>query len=313
MNINFNNINNKELLENFKKLLKKENLKRPSLVFLAFLMSFSSLGAAKYEKEEIPENDISNEEVLEDVKDETNTTSNQKEVIETFNNISNLLSQKIIEYTNSNEYKIAKACKNYNLTRDQFEIICGIVLHEAQAYSYVDAYGVINTLVNRIYCSRWVNQVNRSQGAGKGNNIFNQVIQRGQFSVYANKTYTKYLYADPSVQIGKQAVIDVLSADVYPRVHNCTQFRWNAYGRGIHLSNRGNWYISPIASYEYTSNNFTNVTVADLVKREQELKNKPKTVSYVTNNESTEVHANSIVNDQTESLTEDTLELTLKP
>ena len=61
--------------------------------------------------------------------------------------------KKLDSYTSAitKEDKIKYILEKYNLTNEQFKILSAIVLSEAQANSYDDAYAVINTIYNRIH------------------------------------------------------------------------------------------------------------------------------------------------------------------
>lgn len=99
--------------------------------------------------------------------------------------------------------------KTYNLTDEQFDIICAVVLAEAWVNSYEDAYAVINTIFNRTRSYAWHYSVDKDFGEGAGFSLYYQVILAGQFSVYSNGEYKKFLGVRDLP--GYKAVLDFLT------------------------------------------------------------------------------------------------------
>ena len=182
----------------------------------------------------------------------------------------------------TNEEKINIICEKYNLTKDQFNVIVAVVLAEAESNSYEDAYAVINTIYNRSISSVWIYDVDNLQGSGLGTNIYNQVIQKGQFDVYwSSKSYLNFLDVLPEEQPGAQAVIDFLygvpveledGTTIYlpERLHNYVNF----VGQGVTPSykyytftSHGNRYGVAMKEEHYTSHDFTEISEADLEAR----------------------------------------------
>ena len=89
----------------------------------------------------------------------------------------------------SNNTKLNYILKKYNLTSEQFSILCGIVLSEAEGNSYEDAYAVINTIYNRTHAKNWVRSVNNYFGKGNGTSLYYQAISPRQFTVYSSGSY----------------------------------------------------------------------------------------------------------------------------
>lgn len=111
--------------------------------------------------------------------------------------------------------------EDYNLTENEFNVLCAIVLSEAKANSYDDAYAVINTIYNRCQSNKWVNYVDNILGEGKGRNLYYQAILPGQFIVYDTGRYLKNLNNKNS--IGYSAIIDFLNSKEC--IHDYLSFR----------------------------------------------------------------------------------------
>ena len=163
----------------------------------------------------------------------------------------------------SNEEKIAIICSRYNLTREQFEVICAVILSDCD--SYVDAYAAINSIYNCSISSRWVNYI-------KSSNLYNIVTYSGLYSKYGNGEYKEYLNASPEVEPGKQAVIDFLFEETPKVIHNYSFWRSNGSPNGVNFSPRGNVYYLSVKSNEYLSNNFVYVPVDQIIERQEELR-----------------------------------------
>ena len=121
----------------------------------------------------------------------------------------------------SNEDKREIILQKYQLTSDEFDVLCAIVLAEAEYNSYEDAYAVINTIYNRTKSNRWIKSVNNKFGNNKGENLYYQAIAPRQFTVYEHGSYKKYLGDRKS--IGYQAIIDFLYTEEL--LHNYLSFR----------------------------------------------------------------------------------------
>ena len=79
----------------------------------------------------------------------------------------------------------------YNLTSDEFNVLCAVVMGEAKENDYRDAYAVINTIYNRTKSNTWINYVANIMGCD-GTSLFNQVVCTGQFEAYYNGRYQKF-------------------------------------------------------------------------------------------------------------------------
>ena len=114
-----------------------------------------------------------------------------------------------------NETIIENILREYDLTRYQFDVIVGIVLAEAKACSYDDAYGVINTIGNRTNSITW------STYFTNGENLYIQAVAPGQFAVYEEGKYLNYLGCYD--EAGYQAIIDYLTSGI--TIHDYLSFK----------------------------------------------------------------------------------------
>lgn len=117
------------------------------------------------------------------------------------------------------EEKIEKILRKFNLTEEELNVCCAIAIAEAcgEGTNYEEATHVINTAYNRIISARWV--------ASLGDNLYEQMTAPDQFVVYQNGIYTKYLGRTDLP--GYQAVIDFLSNTSEVEVHDYLSFRSN--------------------------------------------------------------------------------------
>ncbi len=116
--------------------------------------------------------------------------------------------------------KVSYILKNYNLTKDEFNVLCAIVLSEA-ANTYDDAYAVINTIYNRTHAKNWVRSVDGKFGKGKGKNLYYQAISPGQFTVYSSGSYKRHL--NDTKKVGYTAILDFLYTEEI--MHDYLSFR----------------------------------------------------------------------------------------
>lgn len=92
--------------------------------------------------------------------------------------------------------------EDYNLSEEEFSVLCAIVMAEAKTNSYNDSYAVINTIYNRTKSIKWSSYVEN------GDNLYSQATFPGQFVVYENGSYLKYLGCEDGDSY--QAIIDFL-------------------------------------------------------------------------------------------------------
>ncbi|MBE6157049.1 MAG: hypothetical protein E7161_04855 [Firmicutes bacterium] len=144
----------------------------------------------------------------------------------------------------THEEKIEYILTKYNLSKYQFKVLCGIVLSEAQANSYEDAYAVINTIYNRTHSKSWVKYINNRYGKDKGENLYYQSIAPNQFTVYQSGRYQKNMNNTKSV--GYDAIIDFLYTEEV--MHNYLSFRSHSIKikNSESFSNRGNNYFNTL-------------------------------------------------------------------
>lgn len=106
------------------------------------------------------------------------------------------------------EEKIDIILEKFNLTLEQFDVLCAIAITEAKPNSYEDTYAVINTIYNRTITQSWVNDINKSYDMDVGGNLYYQAIHPNQFVVYQNGNYANNLNVREGEQF--QAIIDFL-------------------------------------------------------------------------------------------------------
>lgn len=133
--------------------------------------------------------------------------------------------------------------KNYNLTENEFKVLVGITLSEAEQNSYEDAYAVINTIYNRTHSKNWIKSVNSKFGDKKGESLYYQAISPNQFTVYKSGSYKKHMN-DISGE-GYRAIIDFLYSEKI--MHNYLSFR----SHSIKISNS--------ESFSENGNNYFNI------------------------------------------------------
>lgn len=148
------------------------------------------------------------------------------------------------EITLNNEEKEAIILEKYQLSSQEFAVVCAIVLAEAEYNSYEDAYAVINTIYNRTKSNRWIKSVDNKFGNNKGESLYYQAISPRQFTVYESGSYKKYLGDKKS--IGYQAIIDFLYTEKI--LHNYLSFRshYIKIEGSETFSSKGNNYFNEI-------------------------------------------------------------------
>ncbi len=151
--------------------------------------------------------------------------------------------------TITKEDKIEVILDKYNLTMKEFKILRAIVLSEAEANSYEDAYAVINTIYNRTHSKNWVKSVSNKFGKNKGYSLYYQAIHPNQFTVYQSGAYKKNLNNDKS--IGNDAIIDFLYEEEI--MHNYLSFRSHniKIKNSESFSKKGNNYFNEIKEENY--------------------------------------------------------------
>ncbi len=167
-----------------------------------------------FEEEEIPEEllevkpeDTKLEELpsIDVVKEEKPEPKVEKEEIIT----TPLVSVDASKYSNKEEagFKVTEGNQNYTLEGNEFDVVVAVVAGEFDE-TLDDALGVVSVILNRCDNSNWRRWA--------GENPYSQVIRKGQFEVYFEGYYLKYMpggsqYGKSKYNIAKQAVIDGLN------------------------------------------------------------------------------------------------------
>ena len=117
------------------------------------------------------------------------------------------------------EEKIESILELFDLTYEELDVCCAIAVAEAccDGYDYEEAHHVINTAYNRICSEAWISSC--------GASLYEQMTAPGQFVVYENGSYLKYLGRDDLP--GYQAVVDFLSGTSDILHHSFLSFRSN--------------------------------------------------------------------------------------
>lgn len=198
----------------------KETAVKAGSVLLAFFIFFSLMGKMKdfkmpvgQEQEIISEMPKDKKEAADTIKitrEEPSTaieTTTETTTVETFvtevstteiitekqTQPENLYTEKEIDAALQNSDKISYVLSEYNLTLEQFDILCAIAMAEAKENSYEDAYAVINTIYNRTISKKWNSFCAQYYGTACARNLYYQAITPGQFVVYENGRYAKFL------------------------------------------------------------------------------------------------------------------------
>ncbi len=157
------------------------------------------------------------------------------------NNYVSLDTFKTIALTNIDKKDII--LEKYNLTNNEFNVIVGVVLAEADD-TYEDAYAVINTIYNRTHSKNWIGFASKRFGKDKGKSLYYQVILPNQFTVYASGSYKRKMHNTDS--LGYQAIIDFLYTEKV--MHNYLSFRadYIKVANSESYSPKGNNYFGEI-------------------------------------------------------------------
>ena len=149
-----------------------------------------------------------------------------------------------VTYVLTKEEKKDYILEKYNLTDNEFKVVVGIVLSEAEANSYEDAYAVINTIYNRTQSKRWVKYINNIYGKDKGLSLYYQAIAPNQFTVYKSGAYKRNINNTESK--GYDAIIDFLYTENI--LHNYLSFRSNyiKIDGSVAFSSEGNNYFNEL-------------------------------------------------------------------
>lgn len=128
----------------------------------------------------------------------------------------------------------------YNLTSDEFNVLCAVVMGEAKENDYRDAYAVINTIYNRTKSNTWINYVANIMGCD-GTSLFNQVVCTGQFEAYYNGRYQKFLGIKDNQAYN--AIIDFLvSEEIMHEYLSFVAAYGESYGKEQFVSDGNRYY-----------------------------------------------------------------------
>lgn len=128
----------------------------------------------------------------------------------------------------------------YNLTSDEFNVLCAVVMGEAKENDYRDAYAVINTIYNRTKSNTWINYVANIMDCD-GTSLFNQVVCTGQFEAYYNGRYQKFLGVKDNQAY--KAIIDFLvSEEIMHEYLSFVAAYGESYGKEQFVSDGNRYY-----------------------------------------------------------------------
>ena len=205
----------KILQEKMLNLIRKPKVKKTTICLLLSAVLFFSLCSKEIAKEQ--EEVISDTYVAEEV---------SHEIAQNMANFVSMAPVIVLEASELEEItledKIENICSEFNLTEEEFNVVCAIVLAESKANSYDDAYAVINTIYNRTISNRWVTYISSLYDVtNAGESLYYQAITPGQFVIYENGRYKEFLGVREGE--GFNAIIDFLTTKKI--VHDYLFFR----------------------------------------------------------------------------------------
>jgi len=250
--------NNKKLNKEYEKKIRKAKIeaflnksKKPIIlgvsagVLIAFI--FFSCGKNLSENKE-SKNNIDIETELDEMFERENTLAfddeNKLEVEE------NTVTKEGDEL--SNKEKVAYILEEYNLSQEQFDVLCAIVISEAWVDSYEDAYAVINTIYNRTISKKWVDWIDKNVGENTGVNLYYQATFPDQFVVYQDGVYKRNMGRNDGPAY--DAIIDFLMTKELK--HDYLAFRANYCDvEGFKFDEKGNIYFDVLEEEDRIANN----------------------------------------------------------
>lgn len=147
--------------------------------------------------EELPSTDV----IDNDLKKKEENKEEQKEVESV-----PLRSVEIEKYHDNIDmgFQVSEGNKTYSLDEYEFNVVVAVVAGEFDE-TFDDALGVVSVILNRCESDKWSNWA--------GTTPYQQVIKAGQFEIYFNGAYLKYMpggssYGGTKYNISRQAVID---------------------------------------------------------------------------------------------------------
>ena len=151
--------------------------------------------------EELPSTDIIDKDLLKKQAEQKNESKEVESVP--------LTSVEVEKYHDNIEmgFKVSEGNKTYELNEYEFNVVVAVVAGEFDE-TFDDALGVVSVILNRCDSDKW-----RSWA---GTTPYQQVIRAGQFEIYFNGAYLKYmpggsLYGGTKYNISRQAVTDGLN------------------------------------------------------------------------------------------------------
>lgn len=103
-------------------------------------------------------------------------------------------------------FVVSDSNKEYVLEGNEFDVVVAVVAGEFDK-NLNDALGVVSVILNRCDSPTW--------SSWAGSSPYDQVVRKGQFSVYSSGIYLKYMpngkeFGSSKYEIAKQAVLDGL-------------------------------------------------------------------------------------------------------
>lgn len=192
---------------------------------------------------EVDSNLIKGAEFVSLMSDCKSTSMQNSEIQDSITEIIKKIPRKNVELSNLDKINIILS--KYHLTRNQFDVLAAIVLAEAKANSYEDAYCVINTIYNRTISATWRSYVDSIFGENCGENLYYQATCSGQFVVYESNIYQSFL--NVTDLDGYQAVIDFLFTENLK--HNFLSFVANGSNSSgcFQFVSNGNLYYNELS------------------------------------------------------------------
>ena len=157
---------------------------------------------------------------------------------------------KVDEYYNTYGYTeaINYVLEHYNLTEEEFKVLCAIVMAEANP-TYTDTYAVINTMYNRTKSKSSINFVQAFDL--DGHSLYCQAITPNQFIVYENGNYKTFYGTLEGERF--RAILDFLISE--KPIHNYLNFLSNILDvpNSVQFVEGGNKYFSLLTEQDRVS------------------------------------------------------------
>jgi len=208
---------NRYLMHSFKnKLAKASKIALASTSFILIVLTIFNMLSKTKEEPVKQTGEIDNS--YEDMINEKNKTFSERFSRNFDFSKGDLLKYQSIVRENTINFLLQK----YGLSREEFDVLCAIVLSESAPNSYDDAYAVINTIYNRTHSKMWVKIINDVH-EGCGQNLYYQATFPRQFVVYEEGRYKEKIGVTDVV--GYQAILVFLVSET--TMHDYLSFRSN--------------------------------------------------------------------------------------